>query len=106
MAFHERKYAGLLLRLTGTILLVLAFLVGRHLFGRADLTARTRPSAYLLAFVFITSLSPGAAMAALGRHLLVKRAGPPRSFVGSGNVPPPRQGRDTLWLPASHPCSC
>ena len=69
MAFHERKYAGLLLRLTGTILLVMAFLVGRHLFGRADLTARTRPSAYLLAFVFITSLSPGAAMAALGRHL-------------------------------------
>ena len=69
MAFHERKYADLLLRLAGMMLLALAFFVGRHLFGGADPAARTKPSAYLLALIFITSLSPGAAMASLGRHL-------------------------------------
>jgi len=69
MAFHERKYADLLLRLAGMMLLALAFLVGRHLFGRPDVTAKTRPSAYLFAFLFMMNLSPGAALAALGRHL-------------------------------------
>jgi hypothetical protein len=69
MAFHERKYADLALRLAGMLLLGLAVVVGRHLFDAPDVAAKIRPSAYLLGLVFMTSVSSGAALAVLGHHL-------------------------------------
>lgn len=69
MAFHERKYANLALRLTGVTLLTLAVLIGRRLFGVADPTATFRPSAYLFALIGMTSACSGAALAVLGHHL-------------------------------------
>jgi len=69
MAFHERKYADLMLRLAGMVLLALAFLIGHHLFDISDIAAKVRPSAYLLGLVFMTSVSSGAALAVLGYHL-------------------------------------
>jgi hypothetical protein len=69
MHWYERKYAGLVLRLIGLLLLMLATLIGRHLFGVADLAAKTRPSAYALALIGMASACSGAALAVLGRHL-------------------------------------
>jgi hypothetical protein len=69
MAWHERKYAGGVLRLTGLTLLALAEKVGGHIFAAADPGARSRALPYLLALVWMVSLCAGAVLAALGRHL-------------------------------------
>jgi hypothetical protein len=69
MAFHERRYAGLVLRLAGLALLALATLIGRCLFAAPDPAARTSALAYLLASLWMISACAGAALATLGRHL-------------------------------------
>jgi len=68
MAWHERKYAGAALRLAGLALLALALDLGRHLFAVADPAAKLRPQAYLLAMLWLISLSAGAALTLVGRH--------------------------------------
>lgn len=69
MAFHERKYANLVLRLTGLVLFGFGALIARHLFGAADPTAKSRALPYLLALIGMASTSAGSALAVLGRHL-------------------------------------
>lgn len=69
MAWHERAYVGPALRLAGLVLLALAAGIGHHIFAAADPTAKRYVMSYILALIFIVSLSAGAALAALGRHL-------------------------------------
>ncbi len=69
MAWHEKRWAGFLLRLAGVALLCVAALIARHLFAVADPAAKTAPLVYLLALIGMTSASAGSAMAVLGRHL-------------------------------------
>ena len=93
MAFHERRYAGLGLRLTGLLLIGLAALVARHLFGAADPTAKVRASAYLLAGIGMVSGCAGAALAVLGRHLFDQVDLPARSTI---HLPADRSERPHL----------
>jgi len=66
---RKPKLDGLALRLSGTILLVLAAFVGRHLFAVADPQATFRAVNYLLALIGIGSACGGAALTILGPHL-------------------------------------
>jgi len=85
MAWHERKYAGPALRLAGLALLALAVEVGRHIFAAADPTAKLRALPYLMGLIWIASLSAGAALAVLGRHLFDQVELPARWRI---HVPP------------------
>ena len=69
MAWHERKYAGPLLRLAGVALLALAARIGCHIFAAADPSAKLRALPYLIGLLWIVSLCLGAAFAVLGSHL-------------------------------------
>ena len=69
MAFHERTYANLGLRLAGLILFGSGALIWRHLFGVADPTAKSRVLPYLFALIGMASTSAGTALTVLGRHL-------------------------------------
>lgn len=86
MAFHERKYADLMLRAAGLLLLALAALIARIAFAVPDPTARFRASAYLLALIGMASASAGSALAMLGRHLFDQVELPARWRI---HVPPP-----------------
>ena len=85
MAWHERKYAGLALRLAGLALFALAAEIGRHIFVAADPTAKLRVLPYLLALIWIASLSAGTALTVLGRHLFDQVELPARWRI---HVPP------------------
>jgi drug/metabolite transporter (DMT)-like permease len=94
MAWHERKYAGAMLRLAGLMLLAFAGLIGRRLFLAADPTATVRATAYLFALIFMASACAGAALAVLGRHLFDQVELPARWRI---HVHPPSarlRGRD------------
>jgi hypothetical protein len=69
MAWHERKFAGLALRLTGLILNAIAWRLGHHLFAVPDPRAKLRALSYLAALIWIVSSCVGSALTALGRHL-------------------------------------
>ncbi len=69
MAWHDRKYADAVLRLTGLALLGFAIMVARHLFAAPDPQGKVTATAYLLALIGMVSACAGAAMAVLGRHL-------------------------------------
>jgi len=69
MAFHERKYASLGLRLAGLALLGAGALIWRHLFAASDPTAKLRILPYLMAAIGMVSTSVGAALTLFGRHL-------------------------------------
>jgi len=69
MVWHERRYANLALRLSGFLLLGLTALIARHLFSAPDPAGKVRLSAYLFALAQMVTLSAGAALAVLGRHL-------------------------------------
>jgi hypothetical protein len=69
MATGAEKYVDPALRLGGAALLGIAALIGRHLFAAADPQAKFDPVAYLLALFFVGSLSTGAPLLVLGRHL-------------------------------------
>jgi hypothetical protein len=88
MHWYERKYASLLLRLAGLLLLAVAVLIGRHLFGVADPSGKIRAGAYLLALIGMASACAGAALTMLGRHLFDQVELPARWIVHI----PPREG--------------
>jgi len=69
MLWHERKHAGLALRLAGLGLLAIATLVARRLFAVADPQGKYCAVSYLLALIGITSFCGGSALAFLGQHL-------------------------------------
>lgn len=69
MAWQSRRWADPALRLTGVLLMGVAMLVGRRLFGAPCPQARVTPLCYLLALIGMASASAGAALAVLGHHL-------------------------------------
>jgi hypothetical protein len=78
MAWQDRKYARLGLRLAGALLLGVAGLIGHRLFATPDPQAKREPVAYLLALMGMSSVSTGAALTVLGRHLFDQVDLPPR----------------------------
>jgi len=89
MAWWKRKSADLGLRLAGLLLLLLAEQIGHHLFAIPDSGAKYAPLAYLLALIGMSSLSAGAALAVLGRHLFDEVELPARWKIHN---PPRRKG--------------
>lgn len=78
MAWHEKRGADAVLRLAGAIMLAIAGLTARRLFGAANPYAKVTPLCYLLALIGMVSASAGAALAALGHHLFDPVELPPR----------------------------
>jgi hypothetical protein len=78
MPWWKRKYGDLALRLAGLLLLCLAALIGRCLFAAPDAAAKDEPVAYLLGLIGMSSMSAGAALMVLGRHLFDQVNLPPR----------------------------
>jgi hypothetical protein len=69
MAWHDRKYADVSLRMAGLVSLCVATLIARHLFAAPDPQGKVTVSAYLLALIGMASACTGAALVVLGRHL-------------------------------------
>jgi hypothetical protein len=104
MAWHKRKYASLALRLAGCLLLGLAALIARNLFAAPDPAAKLRAAAYLLALAQMVTLSAGAGLAVLGRHLFDQVELPARWRIHP--PPQPRSARLSerdVGQPGAHP---